>query len=105
MKCTLESESGLFLTLCLGISGAQNENLRPNIQQIYPQLVGKIISETNFATLKWFSYARKWENCAFSQTPLMARFWNFPYVSVTPDIIVENIWDSAISSPAPRLVQ
>ena len=56
---SLESESGLFLTLCLGIFGAQNENLRPNIQQIYPQLVGKIISETNFATLKWFSYARK----------------------------------------------
>ena len=59
LDTSLESESGLFLTLCLGISGAQNENLRPNIQQIYPQLVGKIISETNFATLKWFSYARK----------------------------------------------
>ena len=31
-KATLESESYIFLTLSLGISGAQNKNLRPHFK-------------------------------------------------------------------------
>ena len=40
-KATLESESGLFLTLRSGTSGAQNENLRPLINTSIPLISGK----------------------------------------------------------------
>ena len=47
-KALLVSESGLFLTLRSGTYGVQNENLRPLLKKIYPQLVGKFDLRNHF---------------------------------------------------------
>ena len=54
-KATVESESGLFLTLILGTSGALNENPRPLFNKNIPTINGKLL----FTLGKWFSNEEK----------------------------------------------
>ena len=69
----LQSESGLLFTLGNRTSGAQNEETKTT--QIYPKLKIRRFSESDFGHSIVVSSPLSLRRSAFSQNPLIDRFW------------------------------
>ena len=86
----------VFSSLSVGYFRCPKRNfLTTFINQIYPQLVGKIISKGNSGYSKVVFAPPYVIKSALSQNPLMARFWNFGFwkYSVTSIQIKKNhLW-------------